>query len=308
MYRPHVSILIPNYNKSDYLKETLDSVIGQTYTDWECIIIDDHSTDSSWEILEEYANNHAKIKIYKRPPNRKQGGNAARNYAIELAKGEFVAFLDSDDIWKSTRLECAIGFLKSQQCESIYSGAVIVRPTSVIKLPSRDIREGESVFDFILSNDVVCPTPTLILKTNLAKTVMFDEDLKRHQDYDFFIRVHMISPWKYFENYDTKVIWTRPNLNKINYLNCIPFYEKHWRKNRNKKTRYRYIVRITSSSVRNNYNNNLTSYFRKILVKEGYRFTIKEYFLFYTPFLFFLFSKIKWGVICLFKKIGANNA
>lgn len=295
-----VSILIPNYNKAPYLRQTLDSVLSQVYTNWECIIVDDHSTDNSWKILEEYASLHTRIKIYKRPVNRKQGGNAARNYAIGLAKGEFVAFLDSDDIWKPSRLELALNFLKSQQIESIYSGAVVVRPKSIEKLTSRDIREGESVFDFILSDGVFCPTPSLIMKRDLSEKVMFDENLKRHQDYDFFIRAHMISPWKYFENYDVQVNWRRADLKNINYYNCLPFYEKHWEKSTNKTIRYKYIIRITSSSVRESFNNNLAAYFKDILKKEGYAFSFQEYIMFYFPHLFFVLSKIKWtfrGVI-----------
>ncbi|WP_194778587.1 glycosyltransferase family 2 protein [Pararhodonellum marinum] len=289
-----VSIIIPNYNKAPYLRETLDSVLSQSFSEWECIIVDDHSSDNSWDILEEYISLHTRIKIYKRPVNRKQGGNAARNYAIELAKGEYVAFLDSDDIWQPSRLELAIGFLKSQNIESIYSGAIVVRPNSIEKLSSRDVRDGESVFDFILSDDVFCPTPSLIMKKELAQEIMFDEDLKRHQDYDFFINAHLISPWKYFENFDVQVNWTRADLKNINYHNCIPFYEKHWEKSINKNMRYKYIVRITSSSVRESFQYNTAAYFRDILEKEGYVFSFKEYILFYFPHLFYLLSKIKW--------------
>lgn len=290
-----VSILIPNYNKAPYLRETLDSVLAQSFTEWECIIVDDHSSDNSWKILEEYAFVDNRIKIFRRPENRKKGGNAARNYAIELARGEFVAFLDSDDIWQPSRLELALNFLKLQQIESIYSGAVVVRPNFIEKLPSRDIQDGESVFDFILSDGVFCPTPSLIMKNDLAKKVMFDENLKRHQDYDFFIRAHMISPWKYFENYDVQVNWTRADLKNINYHNCLPFYEKHWEKSTNKTIRYKYIIRITSSSVRESFNNNLAAYFRNILKKEGYVFSFQEYIMFYFPHLFFVLSKIKWA-------------
>lgn len=95
---PQVSILIPNYNKAPYLRDTLNSVLAQTYTSWECIVVDDHSTDQSWAILEEYAKLDARIKVYIRPVNSAKGGNVCRNFALELAKGELVLFLDSDDI------------------------------------------------------------------------------------------------------------------------------------------------------------------------------------------------------------------
>ncbi|MBS9525595.1 glycosyltransferase family 2 protein [Litoribacter alkaliphilus] len=292
-----VSILIPNFNKGLFLKSTLDSVLLQTYENWECIIVDDHSTDDSWEILEKFSKKDKRVRIFKRPENRKPGGNGARNYAIENAKGNYVAFLDSDDNWNPDRLRLALNYLNSHNFESIFSGAHVIRPNSIVKLPSRDIREGESVFDFIFSDDVFCPTPSLIMKKDLAQEVLFDEDLKRHQDYDFFIRAHLIKPWKYFENYDVKVNWTRPNINKINYYNCIPFYEKHWEKSKNKRTRHKYILRITSLSIRGNYKNNLASYFRNVLRKEDYKFSFKEYIMFYTPYIFFVFSRTKWFIL-----------
>lgn len=96
--KPLVSILIPNYNKSPYLRETLDSVLAQTYAHWECIIVDDHSTDGSWEILEEYADRNFRFKIFKRPDHLPKGGNVCRNFALKNSVGDYVLFLDSDDI------------------------------------------------------------------------------------------------------------------------------------------------------------------------------------------------------------------
>ncbi|MBN3518740.1 glycosyltransferase family 2 protein [Algoriphagus lutimaris] len=290
-----VSVLIPNYNKVQYLRETLDSVILQTYPHWECIIVDDHSTDNSWEILEDYAERDQRFRLYKRPGDRKPGGNAARNYAIEQAKGEFVAFLDSDDVWFPQRLERAMNFIKRHNCVSIFSGALVKKQDGIITLKSRDIHVDESIFDFILSDSVFCPTPSLIMKIELAQIIMFDEDLKRHQDYDFFIRAHLISPWKYFENYDVQVNWTRSDIKNINYQHCIPFYEKHWEKSLNKKIRYKYIVRITSSSIRESFQNNIAPYFRDVLKNEGYVFSFQDYIMFFFPHLFYVLSKIKWA-------------
>lgn len=294
MVNPQISVLIPNYNKSTYLRQTLDSVQIQTFTDWECIIVDDLSTDNSWEILNEYAQRDSRFRIFKRPKHRKHGGNAARNYAIMQASGRYLSFLDSDDLWRPSRLELALNFLVTQNIDSIYSGAVVVKYNSIQMLASRDIKEGESVFDFILSDDVFCPTPSLILKKELAQCILFDEDLKRHQDYDFFIRAHLKSPWKYFENFDVQVNWTRTNFKNINYFNCIPFYEKHSTKSVNKEIRYKYIIRITSSSIRESYKYNLSGYYKDILINERYNFSFREYLMFYFPFLFFLLSKIKW--------------
>lgn len=93
-----VSILIPNYNKASYLRECLDSVVAQTYSNWECIIVDDHSTDESWKILQLYGQKDKRFRIYQRPLELKKGGNNCRIYALKIAKGEFCIYLDSDDI------------------------------------------------------------------------------------------------------------------------------------------------------------------------------------------------------------------
>lgn len=93
-----ISILIPNFNKGAYVQETLDSVLFQTYINWECIIVDDHSTDNSWKKIEEYVKMDSRFKAFKRPDNLQKGGNTCRNYALHLSKGDLILFLDSDDV------------------------------------------------------------------------------------------------------------------------------------------------------------------------------------------------------------------
>lgn len=93
-----VSILIPNYNKASYINECLDSVLAQSYENWECIVIDDHSTDESWKIIEDFSKKDLRFKVYFRPEHLPKGGNVCRNYALDKAKGNFILFLDSDDV------------------------------------------------------------------------------------------------------------------------------------------------------------------------------------------------------------------
>ena len=93
-----ISILIPNYNKAPYLRECLDSVLAQTYSNWECIIVDDHSTDRSWEIIEGFYKKDSRFKIFVRPDHLPKGGNVCRNFGLEISKGNFIFYLDSDDV------------------------------------------------------------------------------------------------------------------------------------------------------------------------------------------------------------------
>ncbi|WBL41311.1 glycosyltransferase family 2 protein [Algoriphagus halophytocola] len=119
MESPLVSILIPNYNKAPYLRETLDSVLNQTYTHWECIIVDDHSTDGSWEILEEYVAKDSRFQLYKRPNNREAGGNPARNFAFEKSNGKYIQWLDSDDLIHPQKIEKQVAQLSTSTQEMV---------------------------------------------------------------------------------------------------------------------------------------------------------------------------------------------
>ena len=94
---PVISILIPNYNKAPFLANTLNSILNQSFVDWECIIVDDHSTDESDSVIKKFTERDSRFKLFKRPDNIVKGGNACRNFAFSKAVGEFVIFFDSDD-------------------------------------------------------------------------------------------------------------------------------------------------------------------------------------------------------------------
>lgn len=106
-----VSIITPCYNSSPYIGETIKSVISQTYTNWEMIIVDDCSTDNSAEIIKEYAKTEKRI-IYLRTEKPSGSPTRPRNIAIKNAKGRFIAFLDSDDIWLPDKLQNQINLFK----------------------------------------------------------------------------------------------------------------------------------------------------------------------------------------------------
>lgn len=108
-----VSIITPTYNCGKYIGETIESVINQTYTNWEMIIVDDCSKDNTKETVEEYSKKDSRIKYYCLEEN--PGAAVARTRAMQLAEGQYMAFLDSDDIWLSNKLECQIRFMKQEK-------------------------------------------------------------------------------------------------------------------------------------------------------------------------------------------------
>lgn len=98
MNQPLVSIIIPTYNRAHLIGETLDSVLAQTYQNWECIVVDDGSTDGTAFLLAEYCKRDSRFQYHHRPNNRLKGANACRNYGFELSKGEYVNWFDDDDV------------------------------------------------------------------------------------------------------------------------------------------------------------------------------------------------------------------
>ena len=104
-----VSIITPTYNCGRFIGETIESVQAQTYTGWEMIIVDDCSSDNTRKVVEEYQKNDSRIQYYCLEKN--SGAAIARNIALQLAKGRWIAFLDSDDLWDPTKLEHQIKFM-----------------------------------------------------------------------------------------------------------------------------------------------------------------------------------------------------
>ena len=110
MTKDLVSIITPTYNCGPFIAETIASAQAQTYTNWEMIIVDDCSTDNTREIVEEIAEQDARVKYYCLEEN--SGAAVARTRAMEIAEGEYMAFLDSDDLWMPEKLETQIAFMR----------------------------------------------------------------------------------------------------------------------------------------------------------------------------------------------------
>jgi glycosyltransferase involved in cell wall biosynthesis len=103
--QPLVSIIIPTYNRAHLIGVTLHSVVSQTYLNWECIIVDDGSSDNTDEVVGEYVKKDSRFKYYHRPEEHLLGGNGARNYGFKMSKGEYVNWLDSDDLFSENKID-----------------------------------------------------------------------------------------------------------------------------------------------------------------------------------------------------------
>lgn len=117
--QPLVSVIMPSYNAERYIAQSIESVLAQTYSHWELLITDDCSTDRTQEIIRSYAEKDERVKLLSR--SSKQGAASARDNSIKKAKGSFVAFLDSDDIWVNDKLERQVAFMLENDCAFSYS-------------------------------------------------------------------------------------------------------------------------------------------------------------------------------------------
>lgn len=100
-----ISVIIPSFNRQDYIVETLESIINQSYTDWECIIVDDCSTDDTEAVIKKYVEADQRFFFYTRPADMLKGANSCRNFGFSKSKGEYIKFLDSDDLITSEGLQ-----------------------------------------------------------------------------------------------------------------------------------------------------------------------------------------------------------
>ncbi|MDT0649588.1 glycosyltransferase family 2 protein [Autumnicola edwardsiae] len=117
--KPEVSIIIPTFNRAHTIIETLDCVFNQTHQNWECIVIDDGSTDGTEQLLKKKIFHDSRLSYIQRPKSRKKGAASCRNIGLENAAGEFIQFLDSDDIIAENKLEEQIGLLKKSSPNAI---------------------------------------------------------------------------------------------------------------------------------------------------------------------------------------------
>lgn len=191
-----ISIIIPTYNRAHLIADTLNSILAQTYTNWECIVVDDGSTDNTAELMADYIAKDTRFQYHHRPKNRLPGGNAARNYGVELSKGDYVNWFDSDDLMVPTKLETQIKLLHQTPFDYNICQAMMydVNSGKDVGLRAKSI-VSNNIFQDYIAFKVFWLTQAPLWKRSFLDTYnfKFDERLKQSQDYDFHIRVLAVS-------------------------------------------------------------------------------------------------------------------
>jgi len=184
---PLISVIIAAYNADKYIKEAIDSVLNQTYKNFELIVIDDGSTDKTAQIAKSYK---GKLKyVYK----ENGGVSTARNTGIKLAQGEFVAFLDADDVWIENKLHDQVEHLnKNEDLAMIFTNMIIIDESGENVLGHFNSKESIPydgfIFEYFLKKPVLYPSTLLIKKNVFEEIGYFNEKLKSCDDTDLFFR------------------------------------------------------------------------------------------------------------------------
>ena len=188
---PFFSVIIPLYNKEQFITNTLKSVLNQTFTDFEVIIVNDGSTDKSLEKIAEFTDH--RIQIYHQD---NQGVSTARNKGIELAKAEYIAFLDADDIWKENLLYEFYFFINKYPKNKVFSAAIEIE-TPYKKFPpiyniTNEIEKNvflENYFKASILESILCTSCAVFHCSVFHKVGVFDTTIKSGQDIDLWIRI-----------------------------------------------------------------------------------------------------------------------
>lgn len=191
---PKVSVVIPTYNCAKYLPETIDSVLNQTYRDFEIIVVDDGSADDTKTITQCYINKYPdKIRYFYQ---ENKGPGAARNFGIKKSVGEYIAFQDADDLWLSTKLKKQVELLEQDaQIALVFSdmqqrlGSEVLYKAFLIEKGYYERICGGNLFLELTKINFIF-TPTVVLRKNIFSRIeMFNENYKIGEDYDMWLRV-----------------------------------------------------------------------------------------------------------------------
>ena len=179
-----VSIITPCYNSENFISETINSVLNQTYKNWEMIIVDDVSTDRSVDIISTFCKQDARIQLHQLLDN--SGAAIARNKAIELAQGTFIAFLDSDDLWLPKKLEYQLDFMLKNKYLLSYTSYEIINEDGNLTNKIINCKDKLDYKRMLYSNEIGCLT-AMYNRDILGK--IFMPEIRKRQDYGLWLKI-----------------------------------------------------------------------------------------------------------------------
>ena len=191
-----ISVIIPTYNRKKYIKRAIDSVIHQSYKPFEIIVIDDGSTDGTYELIKQsYSSSQISLKKQKN-----NGVSSARNKGIKLANGDWIAFLDSDDEWFKNKLELQVREIKKSKTFICHTNEIWIRNGIRVNQMKKHQKYGGAIFKKCLDMCRISPSSVMIHRRIFDEIGLFDEDLIICEDYDLWLRISSKYPVLYLDS------------------------------------------------------------------------------------------------------------
>lgn len=177
-------MIIPTFNRAAFLREAIDSVLAQTEKDFELIVVDDGSTDATRDVVESYGE---RVRYFFQP---NAGASAARNCGIKNARGQFIAFLDSDDLWQPKKLSRQIAWMKAHpEIMLCYTDEIWIRRGVRVNQKKIHAKTGGWIYPLCLPRCIISPSSVLMRRELFEAVGVFDEQLPICEDYDLWLRV-----------------------------------------------------------------------------------------------------------------------
>lgn len=193
-----VSVIIPTYNRAEFLSTAITSVLNQTFQDFEIIVVDDCSKDNTPEVVSRF--NDKRIKYIRNETNKGEAG--ARNTGIVNSNSEYIAFLDDDDEWLPEKLELQVNLLKNSPTKVgvVYTGYIeIDRTNKKILWKMIPTKKGDIHKDMFIKNYVGIPSTVILRRVCFERIGLFDENVVYPTDYDMWIRISKEFYFEYIE-------------------------------------------------------------------------------------------------------------
>jgi teichuronic acid biosynthesis glycosyltransferase TuaG len=188
---PIVSVVMPAYNAAAYIEDSVNSVLNQTVSDFELIVVEDRSKDNTWELLKELADKDTRIVLYRNEKN--SGVSFTRTFGLKTARGVWIAFLDSDDMWREDKLEKQLEAL-SKDGKSVISYTASSFITQDNKPFSYIMRaDPKMTYNKLLRKNLISCSSTMV-KREVMQQYSFDGD-KMHEDYSCWLRILKKTPY-----------------------------------------------------------------------------------------------------------------
>lgn len=177
-----VSVIMPAYNAAHYIEASIRSVMDQTVKNWELLVIDDCSRDNTAEVIARLAEEDARIRLIKNEQNLGTAGT--RNKALDMFRGKYVAFLDSDDLWHTEKLERQLRVIEAENADLCYTSYCVVHLDNKMVKKDYIVPRSVSLEDMLKQNYIGCST--VMLTSELAKKYRFTREFY-HEDYVFWL-------------------------------------------------------------------------------------------------------------------------